>query len=258
MNTCSMSNGGKFLDRIDPAWPLDRTMEKIQLSVIIPVLHESHRINHLIDHLHSLEADKGCEIIVVDGSPERDTLEVIRSEQVIKIDSEKGRAQQMNAGATVAKGEVLIFLHVDTELPAGAFTKIASVMQQDEYVGGAFELGIKSEKFVYRVLEYWVAIRCRLTRIPYGDQAIFIRRNYFKKIGGYRDIPLMEDIELMRRIKAAGDKIYIIPDRVATSPRRWEQEGFIYVNLRNTVQLTLYYLGLSPKKFARLYKNING
>jgi rSAM/selenodomain-associated transferase 2 len=233
-------------------------MEKMPFSVIIPVLHESHRINHLIDHLDGLEADKDREIIVVDGSPEQDTLEAIRSRQVIKIISEKSRAQQMNAGATIAKGEILIFLHVDTELPDGAFTKISSVMKQDAYVGGAFELGIKSDKFVYRVLEYWVSIRCRFTRIPYGDQAIFIRRNYFKKIGGYSNIPLMEDVELMRRIRVAGDKIYIIPDRVVTSPRRWEQEGFMYVNLRNTAQLTLYYLGFSPKKFARSYKNING
>ena len=233
-------------------------MKKIQYSVIIPVLQESKRINQLIDHLHSLKADKDREIIVVDGSPERDTLEAIHSEQATKIVSEQGRAQQMNAGATVAKGEVLIFLHVDTELPDGAFTKIASVMKQGAYVGGAFTLGIKSDKFVYRVLEYWVSIRCRLTRIPYGDQAIFIRRNYFEKIGGYSDIPLMEDVDLMRRIRVGGDKIYIIPDRVATSARRWEQEGFMYVNLRNTAQLILYYLGFSPKTFARLYKNING
>jgi rSAM/selenodomain-associated transferase 2 len=237
---------------------LNHAMAKTQFSMIIPVLHESHRINHLIDHLNGLEGDKGREIIVVDGSPERDTLEAIRSKQVIKIASEKGRAQQMNAGATVAKGEILIFLHVDTELPKGAFSKIASVMNQDAYVGGAFALGIKSDKFVYRVLEYWVSVRCRLTRIPYGDQAIFIRSKYFNKIGGYNDIPLMEDVELMRRIRAAGDEIYIIPDRVVTSPRRWEQEGFMYVNLRNTAQLTLYYLGFSPKTFARLYKNING
>jgi rSAM/selenodomain-associated transferase 2 len=253
-----MSNGRKFFRQDRALVQSDRAMAKIQFSVIIPVLHESTRINQLIDHLHGLEAGRDREIIVVDGSPERDTLEAIRNEQVIKIASEHGRAQQMNAGATVAKGEVLIFLHVDTELPDGAFNKIASVMKQDAYVGGAFALGIKSDKFVYRVLEYWVSMRCRLTRIPYGDQAIFIRRKYFNKIGGYSDIPLMEDVELMRRIRAAGDKIYIIPDRVATSPRRWEQEGFMYVNLRNTAQLTLYYLGLSPKKFARLYKNING
>jgi len=233
-------------------------MGKILFSAIVPVLHESHRINHLIDHLHGLKAhQQGCEIIVVDGSPEADTIDAVRSDQVITITAGTGRARQMNAGATVAHGEVLIFLHVDTALPDDAFTKIGSVMKQTEYVGGAFDLGIQSDKFVYRILEYWVSIRCRLTRIPYGDQAIFIRKNYFKKIGGYREIPIMEDVELMRRIRAAGDKIYIIPDRAMTSPRRWEQEGFIYVNMRNTVLLLLYYLGVSPAKLARFYQKFN-
>ena len=228
-------------------------MEKIQFSVIVPVLHESDTINSLINHLHGLEANNDYEIIVVDGSPEHDTIRAIRSEGVMKASSERGRAKQMNTGASVAHGAILIFLHADTELPTGAFTNIASVMKQKRYVGGSFALGIKSDKFVYRVLEQWVAIRCRLTRIPYGDQAIFIRRNYFKKIGGYREIPLMEDVELMRRIRAAGDKIYIIPDHVATSARRWEQEGFIYVNLRNTALFILYLLGVSPGKLTRFY-----
>lgn len=231
-------------------------MEKIPFSVIVPVLHESHSINHLIDHLCRLEAHhQGCEIIVADGSPEGDTIEAVRSDQVVTITAETGRARQMNAGAIVAHGEVLIFLHVDTELPDDAFAKIGSVMKQTEYVGGAFELGIQSVKRVYRVLEYWVATRCRLTRIPYGDQAIFIKRDYFNKIGGYREIPLMEDVELMRRIKKRGDTIYIIPDQVMTSPRRWEEEGFIYVNMRNTASLILYYLGVSPAKLARFYKS---
>jgi rSAM/selenodomain-associated transferase 2 len=231
-------------------------MGMIPFSVIVPVLHESHRINHLINHLRRLEAHhQGCEIIVVDGSSTRDTVDAVHSNQVITITAETGRARQMNAGATVAHGEVLIFLHVDTELPDDAFTKIDSVMKQPQYVGGAFELGITSDRFLYRVLESWVSLRCRLTRIPYGDQAIFIQRNYFEKLGGYSEIPIMEDVELMRRIRAAGDKIYIIPDRVMTSPRRWQQEGFIYVNMRNTALLLLYYLGVSPAKLIRFYNN---
>lgn len=234
----------------------NHTMNKIPFSVIVPVLHESRRINRLIDHLQRLETHhQGCEVIVVDGSPEGDTIDAVRSDQVVTITAEQGRAQQMNAGATVAHGEVLIFLHVDTELPHDALSKIGSVMKRTEYVGGAFELGIRSDRRVYRVLEYWVYIRCRLTRIPYGDQTIFIRRNYFKKIGGYREIPLMEDVELMRRIKKRGDTICIIPEQVMTSPRRWEQEGFIYVNVRNTALFILYYLGVSPAKLARFYKN---
>ncbi len=230
-------------------------MEKLQFSIIVPALHESDRINLLIDRLNSLECSEGREIVVVDGSPEADTIEAIQCEKVIKMRSAKGRGRQMNMGASVATGEILIFLHADTELPAGALRKIASVMGQDKYVGGAFELGIKSEKFTHRSWARLASIRCRLTRIPYGDQAIFIRRDYFMRIGAYREIPLMEDVELMRRIKRFGDKICILPDRVMTSARRWEEEGFLYVSLRNTTLLTLYILGVSPEKLAPFYKS---
>jgi len=230
-------------------------MEKIQFSIIVSVLHESDKIDLLIDHLNSLECREGSEIIVVDGSPELDTIDAIRSEQVIKMSSAKGRGRQMNVGASVARGEILIFLHADTELPTGALRKIASVVGQDKYVGGAFELGIKSEKFAHKSLARLASIRCRLTRIPYGDQAIFIRRDYFKRIGGYKEIPLMEDVELMRRIKHFGEKICIVPARVMTSPRRLQEEGFVYTSVRNTVLFSMYVLGVSPEKLAHFYKS---
>jgi len=227
----------------------------LRFSIIVPVLHESERINRLIDHLSCLEPRDTCEIIVVDGSHERDTINAIRSEQVVKMTADRGRARQMNAGAAVAKGDILIFLHADTELPPAAFAGIESVMGQGRYVGGAFQLGIQSEKFIYKALTWWVSIRCRITRIPYGDQAIFIAKDHFNRIGGYREIPLMEDVELMRRIKKQGDRICVLPDCVMTSPRRWEEEGFIYVNLRNTLLLILYLLGAAPERLVRFYKS---
>jgi len=230
-------------------------MEKIKFSTIVPVLHESDAINSLIEHLERLEHDAGREIIVVDGSPDRDTIRAIDNEEIIKLVSLKGRARQMNAGASVAKGEILIFLHADTELPRDALTKIDSAMSRTYYVGGAFELDIKSERFRFKLLSRLASIRCHLTRIPYGDQAIFIKRDYFNTIGGYREMPLMEDVELMRRIKRRGDKICILPDRVMTSPRRWEQEGFVYVNLRNAALFIMYLLGVSPEKLASFYKD---
>ena len=230
-------------------------MEKIKFSIIVPVLHESDTINSLIEHLDRLEYDAGHEIIVADGSPDRDTIQAIGRKSVIKIVAPKGRARQMNAGASVAKGEILIFLHADTELLRDALTKIDTAMAQTHYIGGAFELDIKSERFMFKLLSRWASIRCHLTRIPYGDQAIFIKRDYFNTIGGYRDIPLMEDVELMRRIQRRGDKICILRDRVTTSPRRWEQEGFIYVNLRNAALFTMYLLGVSPEKLASFYKD---
>jgi hypothetical protein len=106
----------------------------------------------------------------------------------------------------------------------------------------------------FRIIEKAVNFRSRITRIPYGDQAIFIEKEFFHQVGRYKEIPLMEDVELMRRIKKAGGKIAIIPRQVQTSPRRWEKEGIIRCTLRNWTLITLYFLGVSPKKLARLYK----
>ena len=230
-------------------------MNSVKFSIIVPVFHEGERINDLIESLNHLDSDGKTEIIVVDGSRECDTLGAIHSHQIVKISSEKGRSKQMNAGALVAKGEILIFLHADTELPARALKKIQSVMERRGYVGGAFDLSIKSDKLVYKVMGTLSSLRSRLTRIPFGDQAIFLRKEYFDQIGGYKQIPLMEDVELMRRIRKSGDKIWIFYDRVMTSPRRWETEGVIYCTVRDWTLQTLYFLGFSADKLSRFYKS---
>jgi rSAM/selenodomain-associated transferase 2 len=226
-----------------------------KFSIIVPVFHEAKRINDLIDHLRQLNAEKGCEIIVADGAPEMDTLNEIHDDKVIKLSSGKGRGKQMNAGASAARGDILIFLHADTELPMSALKRLNAFIHRNQYVGGAFDLGIKSNKFIYRVIAFLGSLRSRLNRIPYGDQAIFIRRDYFNEIGGYRDIPLMEDVELMRRIKRSGKKILIFYDRAMTSPRRWEEEGVIYCIFRNWTLQVLYFLGLSPHKLVKFYRD---
>jgi rSAM/selenodomain-associated transferase 2 len=227
----------------------------IKFSIIVPAFHEGENINDLIECLKPLDSDKNSEIIVVDGAQEKDTLGAIYRNHAIKFSSEKGRAKQMNAGASIAKGEILIFLHADTELPVDALKKIHSLVEQREYVGGAFDLGIKSDRLIFRVIGVLSSWRSRLNRIPFGDQAIFIRRDYFNRIGGYREIPLMEDMELMRRIKKSGDKIWIFKDRVMTSSRRWEKEGVVYCTLRNWTLQALYLLGISPHKLATFYKS---
>jgi len=221
----------------------------------VPVFHEEERINVLIEYLNHLDPHKDIEIIVVDGAREKNTLKAIQSNHIIKISSEKGRAKQMNTGASVAKGDILIFLHADTELPMHTFKKLQSFTERREYVGGAFDLGIKSGKFIFKMIGTLSSLRSRLNRIPFGDQAIFIRREYFNQIGGYKEIPIMEDVELMRRIKKSRKKIWIFYDRVMTSPRRWEKEGVIYCTLRNWAIQALYLLGVSPHKLANFYKN---
>lgn len=235
--------------------PGENFLGPVQFSIIVPVFHEGENIHDLIERLNRLESDKRSEVIVVDGAPEKDTLGAIDRNPVIKISCEKGRAKQMNAGASVARGEVLIFLHADTELPVRALGKIHALMERSGYVGGAFDLGIKSNKLIFRLIGKLASWRSRLNRIPFGDQAIFIRREYFNRIGGYKEIPIMEDAELMRRIKKSGNQIWIFPERVMTSPRRWEKEGVFYCTLRNWTLQVLYFLGVSPDKLATFYKS---
>ena len=223
------------------------------ISVIIPVLKEHERINNLINHIRALSFDTKVEIIVVDGDPQWETLKVIRDAEVVRIESVKGRGKQMNEGAGYANGDIILFLHADTELPQNAIMLIKSAMKNKKYVAGAFNLGIKSDRPVFRLIEYFASLRSRITRTPFGDQAIFIRKSYFDRIGGYKDIPLMEDVELMKRIKKRGDKIIIIKERAATSPRRWEKEGILRCTLRNWFLQMLYGLGVSPYKLTKYY-----
>jgi len=230
-------------------------MDHPRFSIIVPVLHEAGRINDLIGHLRQLDPEGSSEIIVVDGAPEKDTLRSIHDGEITKVSTEKGRAKQMNAGAFAAKGDILIFLHADTELPLSTLNRMNEFISRNRYVGGAFDLGIKSDKRIYRVIAFLGSLRSRLNRIPYGDQAIFVRRDYFNKIGGFKDIPLMEDAELMRRMKRSGEKIFIFRDPVMTSPRRWEEEGLTYCILRNWTLQILYLLGVSPHKLVKYYKD---
>ena len=222
---------------------------------MIPVLDESGRINSLVEEVFSVAGGESFEVIVVDGDVDGGTVGAIGNSSVKTLVSKRGRGRQMNAAAEIAKGEILVFLHADTQLPSGAFKSISRVLEDEKYVGGAFDLGVDTENISLKAIVAVSRFRNRLTRIPYGDQAFFIRRDYFESLGGFAEIALMEDVELMRRIKRRGDKICILNDRVKTSPRRWEKEGILYGTIRNVILVNLFYLGVDPDKLARYYKS---
>ena len=232
-------------------------MSRCDISVIMPVFHEEELINEAVDALHRLTFDSRLEIIVVDGDPEEKTLKAIRDSRVVKARSEKGRGKQMNVGALLATGEVLLFLHADTELPPDGLARICSVMRDNGCMGGSFDLEIRSHKLCFRLIERAVSLRSRMTRMSYGDQAIFLRRDFFLVLGGFRELPLMEDVDLMRRVLRSGGKIHIIGEKVRTSARRWEKEGVLYCTLRNWMLILLYLLGVSPERLARFYQDHN-
>jgi len=224
----------------------------ILISVIIPVINEQSRINSAISDLRSTNPGTNFEIIVVDGDPAGATIKVVEDKNVTTIVSEKGRGAQMDAGAALAKGDILLFLHADTKLPSRGLRKAIKTLERCD--AGAFDLDVDTGNVVLKYIIAVARARSRITRIPYGDQAIFLRKSYFDGLGGYKKIPLMEDVDLMMSIKKAGGRISILKDRIKTSTRRWEIEGVLYTTIRDLTLIGLYRLGVSPFKLAKFYK----
>lgn len=225
----------------------------VRLSVIIPVFREERGITSLVDHLTTRSLMETAEILIVDGDPEQRTLIALQGRNVIRIGSDAGRARQMNAGAAQARGDLLLFLHADTRLPPGADTLIFQALRNLRLVGGAFRLAIDSPRPALGLIAAAANLRTRLTRVPYGDQALFLRRAVFEELGGYADIPLMEDLELMRRIRRKGWPVVLLREAALTSARRWEQEGVWRCTLRNWAVRLLYHRGVSPTRLRRFY-----
>jgi len=224
-----------------------------EFSIIIPVLNETGIINAAIRHLRSRASGFSHEIIVSDGDESGTTINAIRPCTVITCTGPPGRALQMNRGAALATGRVLVFVHADTLLPDNAFNAIRAALSRPRIAAGAFDLGFASDRMAFKLIGHAASLRSRLTRIPYGDQGIFIRTRLFRQMGGYSPIPLMEDIDLMRRIRRRGLSIDIISQPVSTSPRKWESRGILLTTLRNLTLSTLFYLGVSPVRLARYY-----
>lgn len=228
-------------------------LSEMMISVIIPVLQEGERIQEILSSLKSTASDIQYEVIVVDGDSAGSTIRQIADPSVMTLIAPGGRALQMNAGAHRACGEILLFLHADTFLPQNAFPKIVEALSSSRVIGGAFDLGIQNRRWIFKIIGRAASWKHRLTRVPYGDQAIFMLRSYFDAIGGYPEIPLMEDVELMKRVKRSGGRIIILSEAVTTSSRKWETEGVIYTILRNWIIQVLYLLGMPAQRLVRYY-----
>ena len=228
------------------------------ISVIIPVLHEQERISGLIEHLKGQGArgkgqeKHGFEIIVVDGDQQGSTIATIVDHEVIGITATKGRGNQLAAGAEVATGSIILMLHADTLLPDGGLQAVTGAVANGAD-WGAFRLGIDSPELAYRMIEWFVDLRCKLFALPYGDQAIFVTRTSLESIGGIPLLPLMEDVELARRLRKTGKRFTLLPQRVQTSPRRWQKDGILRRTLKNWLLLVRYLTGADPASLARRY-----
>ena len=160
----------------------------------------------------------------------------------------------MNEGAKYATCEILLFLHVDTTLSENALLHVKKVLEDKSVVAGAFDLDFDTQRKGLRFIAKVASWRSRKTRLPYGDQAIFIKKEVFDSVGGYADIALMEDVNLMQKLKRQNLKIKIIDKKVITSARKYEKNGIIYNMLRNWILISLYFLGVNPDKLAKFYK----
>lgn len=222
----------------------------MRLSVVIPCLNEAGGIVASLEALRGLR-EAGHEVIVVDAGDDGTAgLAAPLADRVLR--APRGRAVQMNRGAQVATGEVLLFLHADTRLPAAAAEAVATGMARTGRAWGRFDVRLSGRHPLLRVIERAMSWRSRLTGIATGDQAIFVRREAFCVLGGYPEIALMEDVALSKRLRRFGPPL-CLRERVTTSSRRWERDGVGRTILLMWCLRLRYFLGADPADLARRY-----
>ena len=219
------------------------------LAVIIPTLNEEDRLGETVSSARGRSAPH---IIVVDGGSSDGTVACARSLGVEVVVGSRGRAAQMNAGARVARSDVLLFLHADTCLPADYDVAVLRALSDPNVVGGRFDVSLQPSSPLLWLTGELMNIRSRLSRIATGDQAIFVRRETFERMGGFPEIPLMEDIAFTKALKRQG-AIACLRDRVVTSARRWRADGVVRTVLLMWSLRFLFFCGVSPQQLRRWY-----
>lgn len=222
----------------------------MNLSVILPTRNEGKNIRSLLRYLKEL--DDNLELIVADGGSHDNTIEEAKS-YAKTIRAPRGRGAQMNAGVKISAGDVLWFLHADCRPHLESIRTIEKTLSDLEIVGGAFDYSLDGSQLYYRIVEFFSNRKNHLLRLFYGDMGIFVRRNIFFSMGGYAEIPLMEDMDFCKRLKKKG-KIVILPQRIMTSTRRWTEEGAFKNVVRNWVLQIAWTCGASPETLSKFYQ----
>jgi rSAM/selenodomain-associated transferase 2 len=230
------------------------------VTIVIPVLNDTAALGELLEDLEAYRAEPAIEIIVVDAGEAADpALERLRDRhpRVMWLRSVCGRGAQMNHGAQQARSRWLLFLHADTRLGAGWLDELRCCDRRRGVVGGSFRFALASRSRWARWIERGVQARVRLFDLPYGDQALFATRTDFAALGGFRELPLMEDVDFVRRLRRRG-RLAHVGVAALTSARRWEQDGWLRRSLENVVLTLLFLVGLPPERLARRYHRRRG
>ena len=221
------------------------------LSIIIPILNEAKILEKMLSRLQPELANH--ELIIVDGGSSDASVCIAKKYGRVLI-SARGRAKQLNAGAAAATGDILLFLHADIWLEPGALSAMERALSSG-YVGGGFRQKIDGKNLLYRAIEMAANLRGEYLKVFYGDSGIFLARSDFQKIGGFPDVPILEEIGFSKKLRSLGQTTLVDPG-IHLSARRWEANGIVRTTLNNWLITLLYFLGVSPEKLARLYNHI--
>ncbi|MGB3721541.1 MAG: TIGR04283 family arsenosugar biosynthesis glycosyltransferase [Pacificimonas sp.] len=221
----------------------------MRFSVVIPALNEAENIAACI------ASAKGAQVIVTDGGSGDATIDIARNHGADIIVGTGGRGAQQNAGAGHADGNALLFLHADTVLPTGWRAAAERLLARPEVAVGAFSLSIRDARNREAIIAGGANLRSRLLSLPYGDQALFLRRETFDRLGGFNPLPVMEDFDLVHRARKLGE-VKTLPQTVTTSNRRWRRVGALRTLLINQAMLAGWAMDVPPERLARFYGRV--
>jgi len=222
------------------------------ISIIIPTLNEESEVDHWGELSSHSGEDGGCEVIIVDGGSTDQTVALAQSRGFRVETRPSGRGAQLNYGARLAKGKVLLFLHADTRIPPGFAALILRCLNETATLAGAFSLAIDRAGWRLRFVAHCANLRSRLFALPYGDQALFIRRDDFLRLGGFPETPIMEDFIFIRKAGKQG-RVTTLPQAVTTSARRWRRLGVMRATIINQLVILGFYAGVPLTQLASLY-----
>jgi rSAM/selenodomain-associated transferase 2 len=223
----------------------------MKISIVIPTLNEAANLPQTLAAIGPPNPDR--EIIIADGGSTDATIEITQIAGAIVIPCPPGRASQQNHGAAEATGDIYLFLHADTQLPPNWAELVTQTLANPQTIAGAFELAIDAPQWGLRLIEWGVKIRSRYFHLPYGDQAIFLRAATFHQLGGFPDLPIMEDFQLVKQLQPLG-QISLVSAAVKTSSRRWDRRGLVQTTLLNQVMILGFYLGVDPDRLRQWYR----